>query len=177
MGMFGRQWSLINRFAPRLHATTMSKQFTFLTGYRFSIPPEVLLPVYTVLTNDGILYRKSFVQLFLVAIFSRWFFTLQPIKFYHACDQTSQFKFCILPYSVLQFGDFYSSLTSVWLTALVVADPLLTESIRFFIGLTGTVIIAVCVHYDATSLATFLIPTVSGLLLISASWVNNFIKF
>ena len=95
------------------------------------------------------------------------------LQFYHACDQTSQFKFCLLPYSVLQFGDFYSSLTSVWLTALVVADPLLTESIRFFIGLTGTVIIAVCVHYDATSLATFLIPTVSGLLLISASWVNN----
>ena len=76
-----------------------------------------------------------------------------------------------MPYSILQYGDFYSSLTSVWLTALIVADPMVSISIANTISLLGVVAIAIGVHYNATSLPTFIVPIIGGLLLIAVSWV------
>lgn len=76
-----------------------------------------------------------------------------------------------MPYSILQFGDFYASLTSVWLTALIVADPIVKDTVANTISLAGVVAIAVGVHYNATSLPTFIVPIVGGLFLITVSWV------
>lgn len=76
-----------------------------------------------------------------------------------------------MPYSILQYGDFYSSLTSVWLTALIVADPMISQSICSTLSLAGVVGIAVAVHYNPTSLPTFIVPIVCGLFLIITSWV------
>ena len=64
----------------------------------------------------------------------------------------------MLPYSILQFGDFYSALTAVWWTSLIVAQPGINYSLHSTLSLAGTVAIAVAVHYDPTSLASFLIP-------------------
>lgn len=76
-----------------------------------------------------------------------------------------------MPYSVLQFGDFYAALTSVWLTAIIVAQPSVEHSVSTTIYLAGTVAIAMAVHYSPTSLASFIIPIVFGILLIAVCWV------
>lgn len=76
-----------------------------------------------------------------------------------------------MPYSVLQFGDFYAALTSVWLTAIIVAQPMVKHSVSTTIYLAGTVAIAMAVHYNATSLASFIIPIVFGILLVAVCWV------
>ena len=34
-----------------------------------------------------------------------------------------------MPYSILQFGDIYLSYTSVWVTAYLIAEPKVTQSI------------------------------------------------
>lgn len=84
-----------------------------------------------------------------------------------------EYRFCALPYSVLQFGDFYVSLASVWMTSLVVARLRLAESIQSAVGLAGIVGVAAAVHYSATSLPTFLVPIVGGVVLIAVSWVRR----
>ena len=74
--------------------------------------------------------------------------------------------------AVLQFGDFYSALTSVWLTAFIVANPSVSEEISSAICIGGAVGIAMAVHYNPTSLASFAIPIVCGLGLIAICWVT-----
>lgn len=97
--------------------------------------------------------------------------SLVLIQFYHACDQP-EFNYCLMPYTVLQFGDFYSALTSVWLTAFIVAKPSVSEEISSAISIAGAVSIAMAVHYNPTSFASFVVPIVFGLLLIAVCWVT-----
>lgn len=96
---------------------------------------------------------------------------LTLFQFYHACDQPG-YTYCLMPYSVLQFGDFYSALTSVWLTAIIVAEPQVSEQLLSSLYVAGTVGIAMAVHYSATSFASFTIPIVCGLVIIAVSWVS-----
>lgn len=91
-------------------------------------------------------------------------------QFYHACDQ-AEFNYCLMPYTVLQFGDFYSSLTSVWLTAFIVAKPSVSEEISSAMSIAGAVAIAMAVHYNPTSFVSFIVPIVCGLILIIICWV------
>lgn len=76
-----------------------------------------------------------------------------------------------MPYSVLQFGDFYTALTSVWLTSFIVAKPSLSDEITSMMSIAGAVGIAMAVHYDPTSFGTFTVPIACGLILIIVSWV------
>lgn len=78
-----------------------------------------------------------------------------------------------MPYTVLQFGDFYSALASVWLTAFIVAKPSLTAEVSSAVSIAGVVAIAMAVHYNPTSFASFAVPIVCGLLLIAVCWVRN----
>lgn len=81
-----------------------------------------------------------------------------------------------MPYTILQFGDFYSSLTSVWLTAFIVAKPSVSEEISSAISIAGAVAIAMAVHYNPTSFASFIVPIVCGLILIIVCWVTFIVK-
>ena len=78
-----------------------------------------------------------------------------------------------MPYAVLQYGDFYSALTSVWLTSLVVGQPRINRNIMDAISLAGTVGIAISVRYNPNSLPSLLIPIACGVFLITISWVNQ----
>lgn len=77
-----------------------------------------------------------------------------------------------MPYTILQFGDFYSALASVWLTAFIVAKPSLTTEVSSAVSIGGVVAIAMAVHYNATSITAFAAPIVCGLLLIAVCWVR-----
>ena len=78
-----------------------------------------------------------------------------------------------MKYSALQYGDFFSALTSVWETALIVGHPNISDNFISTLSLIGTVVIAVSVHYNSSSIVSLVIPIGAGVILIVVSWVIN----
>jgi hypothetical protein len=70
--------------------------------------------------------------------------------------------------SVLQFCDFYNALLSIWVTLVAMASmgPRATS----FCHMLGVVTLAVGAEMDRTALWVFLLPTVSGCLLVLVFW-------
>ena len=77
-----------------------------------------------------------------------------------------------MKYSALQYGDFFSALTSVWETALIVGHPSISDTFLNTLSLAGTVVIAVSVHYNSSSIVSLIIPIAAGVILIAVSWVT-----
>lgn len=92
--------------------------------------------------------------------------------FYHACDSGDELhKLCIMRLSVLQFCDFYNALLSIWVTlvAMVSVGPRLTA----FLQMAGAVVLAVGAELDRTALWVFLVPAVTGCILVGLSWARK----
>jgi len=108
-------------------------------------------------------YRCKYYPQCLIYLSAMFFST-----FYHACDQND---YCLMKYSALQYGDFFSALTSVWETALIVGHPSISDTFLNTLSLAGTVVIAVSVHYNSSSIVSLIIPIAAGVILIAVSWI------
>lgn len=89
--------------------------------------------------------------------------------FYHACDsEEAIYGFCLFKLSVLQFCDFYCGLLSIWVTLVAMSNfgPRLTSIVH----ICGSVLLAFGTIYNKQALWVFLMPAVSGLILIGISW-------
>ncbi|KAH0548459.1 transmembrane protein 8B [Cotesia glomerata] len=89
--------------------------------------------------------------------------------FYHACEAGENImSFCITKLSVLQFCDFYNALLSIWVTLVAMASfgPRLTA----FCQISGAIILALGAELDRTALWVFLLPAITGSILIGVSW-------
>ena len=130
---------------------------------------ELLQTLLLTLSNAAILpvailaaYQKYFIEAFLY--FALCFFS----TFYHACDQASTVKLCILPYETLQYGDFLFSISSLWFTLLTIA--VLPEKALWFLHVSGIMLLSIVVSYDRFSVFAFLIPFVVGWFFTIYSW-------
>ncbi|XP_057371417.1 transmembrane protein 8B-like [Daphnia carinata] len=140
-----------------------------------ALSTTILLSSVLLLTLSNLFFIPAIILAFRRGFYSQcmlYFVTMFFSSFYHACDQP-EFSFCLMPYTVLQFGDFYAALTSVWLTAFIVANPSVSEEISSAICIAGAVGIAMAVHYNPTSFASFTIPIVCGLGLIAVCWTRQ----
>ncbi|XP_043255537.1 post-GPI attachment to proteins factor 6 isoform X2 [Colletes gigas] len=89
--------------------------------------------------------------------------------FYHACEAGEDvYSVCIMRLSVLQFCDFFNALLSIWVTLVAMASfgPKLTA----FCQIAGAVILAMSAEMDRTALWVFLLPAITGSVLIGLSW-------
>ena len=107
-------------------------------------------------------YQKYFIEAFLY--FALCFFS----TFYHACDQASTVKLCILPYETLQYGDFLFSISSLWFTLLTIS--VLPEKTLSFLQVFGIMLLSIVVSYDRFSKLAFLIPFAVGFLITIDGW-------
>ncbi|GAU93580.1 hypothetical protein RvY_05502 [Ramazzottius varieornatus] len=90
-------------------------------------------------------------------------------SFYHACDQPlKSHQLCIMEYRVLQFCDFYVSILSFWVTIIAMAD--LPYKIQSLVHILGCIGIALGVEYDKTGLWTFVVPAITAVVILGASW-------
>lgn len=140
-----------------------------------ALSQTILLASLLILTLSNLFFVPAIVLAFRRGFYPQCMMytgTMLFSAFYHACDQ-QEYNFCLMPYSILQFGDFYLSYTSVWMTSLLIAKPKVTHSIGETIALFGTAGIALTVHYNATSLPAFIIPIVCSLLVIAISWIHH----
>ncbi|CAG0886422.1 unnamed protein product [Darwinula stevensoni] len=100
-----------------------------------------------------------------------YFFTMFFSTFYHACDQSSTYYFCLMKYDVLQFCDFYSGLLALWVTVIAMAD--LPFTLYSSLHLLGAIGLALGVQYDRQGLWVFLIPFLSAFFILTVSWVAH----
>lgn len=137
-----------------------------------------------VLSNGGILLRLlmltlsnlSFVGAIYVAI-KRGYYTeaiaytavMFFSTFYHACEAGEEIhSFCIMKLSVLQFCDFFNALLAIWVTLVAMAalGPRMTSAFQ----MTGVVILAVGAELDKTALWVFLLPAITGCVVVGVTW-------
>lgn len=108
------------------------------------------------------LYRHLFTEAFIYLI------AMSSSILYHACDSDSLQAFCLIKLNVLQYVDFYSALLAFWVT-LISLSNLPTEA-RSFFHLVGSVLLAIGVQYDRTSLWTFVVPVSAGFVIVILTW-------
>ena len=90
-------------------------------------------------------------------------------SFYHACEAGEEIhSFCIMRLSVLQFCDFFNALFSIWVTLVAMAG--FGTRLTAFCQVFGAVVLAVCSELDRTALWVFLLPAITGCMLVGISW-------
>ncbi|XP_057339155.1 transmembrane protein 8B [Microplitis mediator] len=116
------------------------------------------------LASSYVAFRREYYTEALVYVSVMFFST-----FYHACEAGENImSFCITKLSVLQFCDFYNALLSIWVTLVAMASfgPRLTA----FCQISGAIVLALGAELDRTALWVFLLPAVTGSILIGVSW-------
>lgn len=109
-------------------------------------------------------YRRSYYTEAVVYFFTMFFST-----FYHACDaEEAIYGFCMFRLSVLQFCDFYCGLMSIWVTLVAMSN--LESNLKSVSHVCGAILLAFGTIYNKQALWVFLMPAISGLLLIAISW-------
>lgn len=89
--------------------------------------------------------------------------------FYHACDAGEQIlSFCLVRWSALQFGDFFTAILSVWVTLIAMAY--LDEPWPKILHVSGAIGLAFGVTHKTTSLQVFLVPSAIGIFIVSLGW-------
>lgn len=101
-----------------------------------------------------------------------YFYVFFMSSFYHACDQTGQVVYCLLPYDTLQYCDFLASVSAIWFTLVVLARTHLPELVSF-LHILGLLTIATLVSYDRFNMWTFIIPGLIGLIVVASSWCRQ----
>ena len=109
-----------------------------------------------------VLIHKYYTEAFLYAML-----TISS-TFYHACDQRSKVKFCILPYETLQYVDFFYAITSLWFTLLSIAD--LKQQLESFFQVAGILVLSALISYNRFSALSFAVPFVAGFFIVIIAW-------
>lgn len=98
-----------------------------------------------------------------------YFFTMFFSTFYHACDsEETVYGFCLFRLGVLQFCDFFCGLLSIWVT--LVAMSHFNTKITSICHICGAILLAFGTIYNKQALWVFLMPAISGLILMGISW-------
>lgn len=113
--------------------------------------------------------RKYYIEA--LAYFSTCFFS----TFYHACDSGENLiNFCMVRLSALQFADFFCAILAIWVTLVAIADlPTLWTNISHMVG---AIILAFFTTINKTSLWVFIVPVVTGIIVIFGSWIIKYRK-
>ncbi|CAG9862805.1 unnamed protein product [Phyllotreta striolata] len=113
--------------------------------------------------------RKYYVEA--VSYLSICFFSV----FYHCCDAGENLiNMCIVNLSALQFGDFFCAILAIWVTLVAIADlPGLWTNICHMMG---AIVLAFFTTINKTSLWVFVVPAITGVILIAASWTVKYRK-
>lgn len=94
-------------------------------------------------------------------------------QLYHACDVNSWsvYHTCVLPYHVLSYGDFFSSILSfvVTLTAMAELPPTATSLIQMI----NTFFLILAIEWQQHSLVTFLVPSLFCLVIVIVARVSS----
>uniref|UniRef100_A0ABM0MUJ1 Transmembrane protein 8B-like n=1 Tax=Saccoglossus kowalevskii TaxID=10224 RepID=A0ABM0MUJ1_SACKO len=115
--------------------------------------PAIILSAYRLLFIESLVY----------------FYTMFFSSFYHACDSSGEF--CIMDYDTLQYCDFHASVCAFWVTLIAMTKFKLYA--RSFLHVLGILVLVVLTKYDRFSLWIFVVPVVTGLVLIGGSWINE----
>ncbi|XP_046908589.2 post-GPI attachment to proteins factor 6-like isoform X1 [Dermatophagoides farinae] len=86
---------------------------------------------------------------------------------YHLCD-CHGFHYCIFPYDMLQFGDFFTATLTLWCTAIIISNVPYQWISSFH--LVGATIFGTLLHFWMTGTWSFVVPAISTLLLIGSYW-------
>lgn len=91
-------------------------------------------------------------------------------SFYHMCDAGENIiSVCVVRLDVLQFSDFFSGLLAIWVTLIAVsAIPHPWSSISH---ITGSLILAFGTTLSKQSLVVFIVPVVSGVIIVTGNWI------
>ncbi|XP_052257000.1 post-GPI attachment to proteins factor 6-like isoform X3 [Dreissena polymorpha] len=109
------------------------------------------------------LYRRYFVEA-LVYTFTMFFST-----FYHACDTSDIVYYCMVKYDILSFADFLGSISSFWVTMLVMSK--IPPRVRSFAQTLGVLLVAVGTEYDRHGLLVFAVPSGLAAVVMFGSWI------
>lgn len=76
----------------------------------------------------------------------------------------------MMDYDVLSFCDFYGSILSFWVTLLAMSR--LNDTIRSIFHMLGALCVALGVEHNKHGLWVFVIPAITGVIIMSISWVS-----
>ncbi|XP_030382458.1 uncharacterized protein LOC115629975 isoform X2 [Scaptodrosophila lebanonensis] len=163
----------------------MSGGFVFSTcicanGYRgwdcsedSQVPPSALIWLQLLLlTLSNLLFipsiyiavRRSYYTEAIIYFFSMVFSIL-----YHACDSGGdEHSFCLVKNGTLQFCDFYCGILAIWVTLIAMAH--VRPQLVSLLHMVGAILLAFGTQLNKQSLWIFLVPTISGICIISVSW-------
>ena len=88
---------------------------------------------------------------------------------YHLCDN-KRLTYCTLPYSILQYLDFYSAIMTLWCAAIVLANVPLQWISAFH--LVGALFYGTLLFNSVAGVWSFVIPAFCTLLLVGSYWVR-----
>ena len=94
------------------------------------------------------------------------------MQFYHACDvgPWSVYMYCLAPYHVLSYSDFFCSIMSFWMTLMAVAE--LRRPLVSVAHMACAIALAMGVEWNAFGLVTYVVPFSIGTAVIVVSWVS-----
>ncbi|CAD5120853.1 DgyrCDS9405 [Dimorphilus gyrociliatus] len=170
----GKCLNFINDIQQTTQCQCDSGRFGYVcqNGLKTKDSVQILYTLLLVLTNlffiPSIILALKF-RLFPAAII--YFLNMFFSAFYHACDMDhwSKYKFCLMQYSVLSFGDFYCSIWSFWITLMSVSE--LKNSIILPINSAAAILLAVGVQWNMHGFLTYIIPISLGGIIVLLAWI------
>lgn len=98
-------------------------------------------------------------------------FFFSTFQLYHLCD-CNGFHYCLFPFDLLQFGDFFTATLTLWCTAIIISNVPYQWISSFHLA--GATIFGTLLHYWMTGTWSFVVPAISTLLLVGSFWVCVF---
>lgn len=171
----GKCLNFITKVQQRTQCQCDSGRYGFVcqNGLKTKESIQLLYTLLLVLTNlffiPAIIISLRY-KMFQAAII--YFLNMFFSSFYHACDmdQWSKYKFCLIRYSVLSFGDFYCSIWSFWITFMTMSE--LKSNIILPINSAAAILLAVGVTWNMHGFLTYIVPISLGIILVIIAWVS-----